>query len=216
MPEIGARLVKQQLASPELQQILACHALKSLSCKNLAALACSCPDLRGVAYSDDSIWAAAAASFLPPHHPSVSGLERAAIQSILQRRADACKLITSGGPYADTGTTIKHGTFKLDQLKDLHDKARTIEGDPVFAHNGKQELFRREHQEFVQFLTSGKRALLRTPYSQDKPTMTLSVWDLDQQATVSEVTMDWGELRLAFDDRLVLAWEIEVLKPPTS
>lgn len=69
----GARPGKQLLASGQLQHVLACSALPLLNLSSLAALACSAPLLRDIAYLDDRNWATAAAAFLPPQHPSVTG-----------------------------------------------------------------------------------------------------------------------------------------------
>lgn len=81
------------LEKPEVLGALDFHVLPLLGLRDLAACSCTCTALRALTYQQDQLWLRAAAASLPP---SLSIASRAAVQNMMQRRADACKHIVSG------------------------------------------------------------------------------------------------------------------------
>ncbi|KAK9813814.1 hypothetical protein WJX73_010613 [Symbiochloris irregularis] len=90
----------------EVQQVFAAQVLPLIPVRSLAAFACTCKSFRDLAYGRKEIWASAATSFLPPQHPSVSGLPRAAVQGVMQRRASALLRLLSGEARVDRRFTF--------------------------------------------------------------------------------------------------------------
>ena len=79
-----ARVDRLEAFSPELQAALAWHMVPKLTVKGLMAFACTCKAFRSTAYLRDEPWRSLAADDLPPLHPSLAGLDRAAVQKVLQ------------------------------------------------------------------------------------------------------------------------------------
>lgn len=90
------------MTTPELQDALASKLLPLLELNTLAFLACTCTTLRGLAYQRPAVWTSSAAKYLPPEHPSLSGL-RPEVQSVMRRRASARQALMSG----QVGNSVK-------------------------------------------------------------------------------------------------------------
>ncbi|KAK9808005.1 hypothetical protein WJX73_002699 [Symbiochloris irregularis] len=78
--------------------------LPSLNLRQLAAVVCTCKELRQLAYEQDDLWRRAAADCLP--HPLLAGLDGAVLRRLLARRALARSNIEAGrmGTYVDLAT----------------------------------------------------------------------------------------------------------------
>ncbi|KAK9796698.1 hypothetical protein WJX73_003646 [Symbiochloris irregularis] len=61
--------------------------------------------MRELTYRQESLWSETASAFLPPEHPSLSGLGRKAVQDIMQRRRRARHNVLHGQP--DQKLTVK-------------------------------------------------------------------------------------------------------------
>ncbi|KAK9797837.1 hypothetical protein WJX73_007074 [Symbiochloris irregularis] len=94
MASAGLQPEQVILTSPGIRDALICEVLPRLPAPALAALSCTCKALREVAIQQDCLWRSAATQHLPPQHPSLSGMDRSAVQSILQRRYQArCNIL---------------------------------------------------------------------------------------------------------------------------
>ena len=70
-----------------MQQVFARHILPKLALKDIAAAGSTCKALRDTVNEQDGAWTAAAAQYLPPQHPTLSGK---AILSLLSFCLDSC------------------------------------------------------------------------------------------------------------------------------
>ena len=94
------------IISSELRQALIRHLLPKVDLHALASLACTCLSLRDLVYQQAEIWHAAAAAALPPQHSFPSMASRAAIQAVMQRRADVKHNISTG--HVGTQVELRH------------------------------------------------------------------------------------------------------------
>ncbi|KAK9789545.1 hypothetical protein WJX73_004965 [Symbiochloris irregularis] len=93
------------IALPEMPTDLLSHICRNISLRDLANLACTSKAMRASVYnaSMDGAWRRLATAHLPPLHPSLEGKGRAAVQAIMEHRAQAHRNIVSG----KTGATMK-------------------------------------------------------------------------------------------------------------
>lgn len=84
------------MESQEVQHALAGHALPLLSLHDLASLTCTCAALRDLVYQQSHLWGPAAVAILPPQLAHLPDMDRAAVQTLMQRRADAKHNLMSG------------------------------------------------------------------------------------------------------------------------
>ncbi|KAK9791609.1 hypothetical protein WJX73_009132 [Symbiochloris irregularis] len=95
-PQEGRQRCRELFASPELQSVLAIQVLPALALPDLAAAACTCKALRSLVYEQSYLWPLAAAAYLPPQHPSLTGKDRLAVQQVMQRRLDIKRRTING------------------------------------------------------------------------------------------------------------------------
>ncbi|KAK9805750.1 hypothetical protein WJX73_005433 [Symbiochloris irregularis] len=92
----GGPVTQRSITSTGLHDALSAYMLRFLATGELAALACTCKDMRDLAYGQDALWRSSAQGHLPANHPSIEGLDRAGVQQLMQRRADACCNLAAG------------------------------------------------------------------------------------------------------------------------
>lgn len=74
-----------QAFPPDLQEAMALHMVPKFdNLRDLCAFACTCKAFRSAAEMWDEPWRAFAAQTLPPQHPALAGLDRAALQAAMQ------------------------------------------------------------------------------------------------------------------------------------
>ena len=110
-----ARVRTVEAFPTELQGVFADLVLPRLNLRDLVCVSCSCQALRDAAYLRDEPWRCAASEFLPPAHPSLSGLSRTWVQNVLQKRVDARRNVTAGR----TGSVLEvfRGTRPVSKLQ---------------------------------------------------------------------------------------------------